>query len=77
MNNIAYNYIRNIINKIMKINKGQFRLTSKSKNFKFDLKRGEGHLLSYAWNRIKWHFYPRLHYVSRFPSHVDIAMEPY
>lgn len=58
----------------MKINKGQFRLTSKSKNFKFELKRGEGHLLSYAWNRIKWHYYPRIHHVSKFPSHVDIEI---
>jgi len=58
----------------MKINKGQFRLTSRSKNFQFELKRGKGHLLSYIINRIQWHFYPRLHYVSKFPPHVDIEI---
>ncbi len=58
----------------MKINKGQFRLTSRTKNFKFELKRGSGHLLSYILNRIKWHYYPRLHHVSKFPSHVDVEL---
>jgi len=58
----------------MKINKGQFRLTSRTKNFKFELKRGRGHLLSYILNRIKWHYYPRLHHVSKFPSHVDVEL---
>ena len=58
----------------MKINKGQFRLTSKTKNFKFELKRGNGHLLSYILNRIKWHYFPRLHHISKFPSHVDVEI---
>lgn len=56
----------------MKINKGQFRLTSRSKNFKFELNRGKGHLLNYLKNRLDWHFNPRLHKVSNFPSHIDI-----
>lgn len=58
----------------MKVNKGQFRLTSKTKNFKFDLHRGKGHMLSYIANRIKWHFYPRIHHVSKFPPHVDVEI---
>ena len=58
----------------MKINKGQFRLTSRTKNFKFELKRGNGHLLSYLINRIKWHYFPRLHHISKFPSHVDVEI---
>ncbi|MFZ0183903.1 MAG: radical SAM/SPASM domain-containing protein [Nitrosotalea sp.] len=58
----------------MKINKGQFRLTSRSKNFKFDLHRGKGHLISYISNRIKWHLYPRIHHVSKFPPHVDVEI---
>lgn len=58
----------------MKISKGQSNLTSKSKNLKFELNRGKGHLFSYIWNRIQWHFWPRIHRVSKFPSHVDIEI---
>ena len=58
----------------MKTKTPQFRLTSKYKNFKFDLNRGKGHLLSYLNNRIRWHLFPRLHHVSKFPSHVDIEL---
>ena len=58
----------------MKVNKGQFRLTSRSKNLKFELNRGKGHMLDYIINRIKWHIYPRIHHVSKFPSHVDIEI---
>jgi len=58
----------------MKINKGQFRVSSRTKNFKFELHRGQGHLLSYIANRIKWHLYPRIHKVSRYPPHVDIEI---
>ena len=58
----------------MKINKGQFRLSSRTNNFKFDLKRGKGHMLSYIRNRINWHLLPRLHKVSIFPSHVDVEI---
>jgi len=58
----------------MKINKGQFRLTSKRDNFNFELKRGKGHLLSYIKNRIQWHFFPRIHHVSKFPPHIDMEI---
>lgn len=58
----------------MEINKGQFRLTSRTKNFKFELKRGKGHMISYIRNRLQWHFYPRLHHVSKFPPHVDVEL---
>lgn len=58
----------------MKINKGQFRLSSRSKNIKFDLNRGQGHLLSYIKNRFRWHFSPRIHHVTKFPSHVDVEL---
>jgi len=58
----------------MKINKGQFRLTSKRKNFKFDLNRGSGHIFSYIKNRIGWHLYPRISHVSKFPLHVDVEI---
>jgi radical SAM protein with 4Fe4S-binding SPASM domain len=58
----------------MKTKTPQFPLTSRTKNLKFDLKRGKGHLFSYLKNRIRWHFLPRLHSVSKFPSHVDIEL---
>lgn len=58
----------------MKTKTPQFRLTSRSKNLNFDLKRGRGHLLSYIKNRIRWHLFPRIHHVSEFPSHVDIEL---
>ncbi|MDE1817934.1 MAG: radical SAM protein [Thaumarchaeota archaeon] len=58
----------------MKINKGQFRLTPRSKNLKFDWNRGKGHMFSYIKNRLSWHLSPRLHHVTKFPSHVDIEI---
>ena len=58
----------------MPINKGQFRLSKKWQNLQFDLKRGKGHLLRYAINRFKWHYYPKLRHVSDFPDHVDIEI---
>jgi radical SAM protein with 4Fe4S-binding SPASM domain len=58
----------------LKINKGQFRLTSRRKNFKFELNRGKGHIKDYIINRIRWHFLPRIHHTSKFPSHVDLEL---
>lgn len=57
----------------MKINKGQFTL-SKWDEIKFNYKRGKGYLFRYLLNRFKWHYYPRLHYISKFPDHVDIEI---
>ena len=58
----------------MKINKGQIRLSSRKKNLLFEWKRGKGHHFSYLVNRIRWHFFPRIHHLSDFPSHVDIEI---
>lgn len=57
----------------MKINKDQV-IPSKWKKLLFDYKRGSGHLFGYLMNRFRWHFYPRLQYVSKFPDHVDIEI---
>lgn len=57
----------------MKINKGQFSLSSIDA-LKFSLLRGHGSLLRFIQNRITWHIYPKLHIVSRFPDHVDIEL---
>ena len=58
----------------MRINKGQFRLDTRGRKARFELNRGRGHMLDYAWNRTKWHLYPRLRHVSRFPSHIDVEI---
>ncbi len=55
----------------MKINKDQISM-SKWKDFVFSYKRGQGHLIPFLINRFGWHYYPRLHYVPRFPIHLDI-----
>jgi len=58
----------------MKINKGQISLNDKKNNFIFEIKRGKGHLLAYMVNRIRWHLYPRIKHVSKFPDHIDIEI---
>lgn len=58
----------------MKINKGQISLSDKRNNLLFELKRGKGHFFPYLFNRIRWHFYPRVHHVSKFPDHIDIEI---
>lgn len=57
----------------MKINKDQV-IPSRLQKLAFEYKRGSGHLLSYLANRFRWHYYPRLRYVSRFPDHVDVEI---
>ena len=57
----------------MKINKGQFSLSLRDK-ISFDYKRGQGFLLRYLKNRFIWHVCPRMHYVTKFPDHVDIEI---
>jgi len=61
-------------NDLLQINKNQAFLSSRMDNFKFNLKRGHGNLLSYALDRFRWHIYPRLHHVSKFPTHIDIEL---
>lgn len=56
----------------MHINKGQIGLSTNRKNIAFELKRAKGHFWAYILNRLKWHFNPRIHHVSKFPDHVDI-----
>lgn len=57
----------------MKINKDQV-VPSKIKKLKFDYKRASGHFFAYLINRFRWHYYPRFHYVSKFPDHVDVEI---
>ena len=56
----------------MKINKNQFTLDSKMRDFLFFLGRGKGHMFRFLLNRFRWYLFPRFHYVGRFPDHVDI-----
>jgi len=57
----------------MKINKSQFQLSRRDK-ISFNIKRGKGCFIPFLINRFKWHYYPRLHHVSKFPDHVDIEI---
>ncbi len=50
----------------------QTHLSSSFETVKFFYYRGRGHLLRFLGNRVKWHIYPRLHLLPRFPDHVDI-----
>lgn len=58
----------------MKINKNVTLLSGPIANFKFNLKRGNGHLLAYVLDRFRWHVYPRIHHVSSFPTHIDLEL---
>jgi organic radical activating enzyme len=58
----------------MKINKNVTLLSSRLDNFRFNLKRGKGHLFSYMMDRFRWHIYPRIHVVSKFPTHIDLEL---
>lgn len=58
----------------MKINKNVLSLSSPLENFKFNLRRGKGHLFGYLIDRFRWHVYPRLHHVSKFPTHIDLEL---
>ncbi|UCD54948.1 MAG: SPASM domain-containing protein [Candidatus Omnitrophota bacterium] len=57
----------------MRINKDQFSF-SKRKNLIFSYKRGYGAIPAYIVNRFQWYFYPKLHYVSKFPIHLDVEI---
>ena len=58
----------------MRINKNVLYLSSKLDFFKFNLKRGKGHLFSYLMDRFRWNFYPRIRHVSTFPTHIDLEL---
>jgi hypothetical protein len=58
----------------MQINKDQFSLSSWRENARFHYYRGQGHLPRYLLNRLRWHVYPRLHIVTRYPEHVDMEL---
>lgn len=50
----------------------QAYLSSLGESARFIYYRGKGHLLRFLQNRVKWHIYPRLHLLPKFPDHVDI-----
>ncbi|CCQ73074.1 radical SAM/SPASM domain-containing protein [Magnetospira sp. QH-2] len=54
----------------MKINFGVKRVTSLSKELRYVAR--QRHPLRYLINRFRWHYYPQLFHVSRFPDHLDI-----
>lgn len=54
--------------------KYQIPLSRKLQQLRFHLRRGKGHLLAYARNRIMWYWFPRLDLLPRFPDHVDLEI---
>ena len=67
-------FLRFTFGMTMKINNVQFSLSPWIKDLKYHINRGKGHLPRYAWNRFKWHHFPRLGLVSLVPEHVDIEL---
>jgi len=57
-----------------KTNQDQIHLSNFFENASFHYKRGKGNLFSYMINRIKWHFYPKLNYIAKYPEHVDVEL---
>ena len=58
----------------MKISSNQFNINGFLKTLKFHYGRGRGHLYAYIKNRIIWNYFPRLNWVTNFPTHVDIEI---
>lgn len=58
----------------MKINKADTGAGGLWRRLRFHWNRGRGHELSYAWNRVRWHIYPRLHIAGHYPDHVDLEL---
>lgn len=58
----------------MNINKDQISFSNYLTNLKFHLYRGKGHFFRYILNRVKWHVYPRLRIITKYPEHVDIEL---
>jgi len=50
----------------------QAYLSSFLESARFFYFRGKGHLFRFLQNRVRWHLYPRLHILPRFPDHLDI-----
>lgn len=52
----------------------QTYLSSFFESAKFFYYRGQGHMLRFLNNRLKWHVYPRYQLLPKFPDHVDIEL---
>ena len=58
----------------MRINKSDRGGSGPLKHLRFHWNRSEGHRFRYAWNRVRWHLFPRLHQAGRYPDHVDLEL---
>lgn len=58
----------------MIINKADKPASGFLRHVAFHYHRGKGHLLKYAWNRVRWHVYPRLRQAGDYPDHVDLEL---
>ncbi len=57
---------------MIKQNKLQFDMDTGIEGLRNHLRRGRGHLLAYAWNRLQWNWFHRFKRVPKFPLNIDI-----
>ena len=50
----------------MKINQDVFQMDTPLQKLRYFIR--EGHIVRHLIDRFKWHVYPRLRYVARFPN---------
>lgn len=58
----------------MEINKSDKPASGFWRRLLFHVRRGRGHLWRYAWNRVRWHLYPRFRWSGAYPDHVDLEL---
>ncbi len=58
----------------MQINKSDKSASGLWRRWLFHWRRGRGHLGRYAWNRVRWHLFPRFGWAGRCPDHVDVEL---
>jgi Radical SAM superfamily/Iron-sulfur cluster-binding domain len=58
----------------MQINQGYYTIDSRWRDFMYFFTLTWPHPLRAIWNRIRWHWDPRLRRVAKFPDHVDIEI---
>jgi len=57
-----------------KLNQDQISFSSLWEDLRFHCYRGQGHILRYLLNRLRWHYYPGWHRLTDYPEHVDMEL---
>jgi len=56
----------------IKENALQFNMNSWIEEIQNHYRRGQGHMLSYLWNRVQWNYFHQFNIVPKFPLNIDI-----